>query len=278
MKNSCFVAPIHVGKHMDRGIEFIQSYNNHFDDRDLFIVFTNKDEKDLFESKTEHLRYQSIVCTEKLLGSKPITQKKLFGARWVFNNTDFDYVAVIDVDSKFIMNKDYDALFKQQVNEKVYTASKVVNRGINDMIGNRTAREFFIQEDYEKIKRITDNFHSYIWFNDVPVYDRERFYAFLEYIDYDNPNVRSKLTYESFDFILFFYYLITQDDCRIEIINVDNTHAPQGDRGSFLESQTRIDPVFFKKAFAKYKPMWIKKLIDQKLMDNVFMLMHTDRK
>lgn len=276
MNQSCFVAPIHVGRHGERGVEFIKSYNKHFDDDHLFIVFTDDQERKQFQSIAKGLRYRSIICAEKLFGPKPITQKKLFGARWVFDNTDFNYLAIVDVDSVFYMNKDYDSLFQAQVNEKAYRASKVINPGINNKIGHETARTFFSAEDYTKIKSVTDDFKNYIWFNDIPVYDRDRFYKFLDYIDYDNS--KSKLTYEAFDFILFFYYLVVHDECTVEMISVDNTEAPVGNAGSFLEAQNQADPVFFRKAFAKYKPMWIKRLIDPELMENVFMLMHTDRK
>jgi len=278
MKESCFVAPIHVGNHIERGIEFVESYNNNFDDDHLFIVFTNDQEKNLFESRTQHLRYQSVVCTETLIGSKPITQKKFFGANYVFNNTDFKYVAIVDVDSKFIKNKDYNELFKNQIDKKVYIASNVVNIGINEKIGKATASSFFSDIDYEKIRFATNDFKKYIWFNDIQVYDKERFSKFLEYINYSSPKTMNKLTYESFDFILFFYYLIVQGDCRIEMINVNGEEPPVGNAGSFLESQMSSDPVYFKKVFAKYKPMWIKKLIETDLMDNVFVLLHTDRK
>ena len=50
-----------------------------------------KKKKMRLKEKAGDLIYRPVVCTEKLIEQrKPITQKKIFGARWVFDNTDFD--------------------------------------------------------------------------------------------------------------------------------------------------------------------------------------------
>ena len=282
MNNSCIVAPIHVGRHLDRGLAFVRSYNEHFDDDHLFIVFSNEEEKNAFEEKASDLIYRPVVCTEKLIEQrKPITQKKIFGARWVFDNTDFDYLAMIDVDSVFTDYKNYDELFKNVVSKNTFRVSKVMNHGVNELVGKATASRFFNDLDYQKISFATDNFTYYTWFNEIPIYDRARFYNFLSYINYNN--IVDKLEYTNFDYIMFFYYLIVKDDCKIEKISVDGTEAPTIKSGSFAEAPQDFSESFYKNALKKYKPMWVRKLpsdwepLQEDEMKNIFILLHTDR-
>lgn len=282
MNNSCIVAPIHVGRHLDRGLTFVKSYNEHFEDDHLFIVFSNEEEKNVFEEKAKDLTYRSIVCTEKLIEQrKPITQKKIFGAKWVFDNTDFDYLAMIDVDSVFTHHKNYDELFKKVVSRNIFRVSRVVNHGVNELVGRATASKFFNDLDYRKISLATGDFVYYTWFNEIPIYDRKRFYDFLNYINYNN--IVDKLEYTNFDYIMFFYYLIVKHDFKIVKISVDGVEAPAIQSGSFAEAPQDFDEKFYKQALKKYKPMWVRKMpsnwapLQEDEMENIFILLHTDR-
>lgn len=266
---SCIVAPIHEPKFAQYGIPFITSYNKHFDDDNIFLIFSNEKEKTIFENMTEGLKYQSIVCTEPLNYSKPITQKKVFGTRWIFKNTNFEYVGIIDADCEFIANKDYDTLFQQHFAKNRLIASHVNNKGMVDKVGRYTAEKFFNSNDVHKLKTLTEDFKVFFWFNEIPVYEKNSFLEFLKYIDYDN--IIPKLEYVTFDFVMYVFYLMVMDKIRLEIIDV-----PIQDKGSFLEAQDYFKPELFAKIFHTYNPMWIKNPIPD--MKNVFIKMHTDRK
>lgn len=271
MKNSCIVAPIHEPRFESFGLEFVRTYNDHFDDDHLFLVFTNEKEKDLFAKVANGLRYRSIVCTEKITYSKPITQKKIFGVRWVFNNTEFDKVAVIDVDCRFIKHIDYDVLFQNHLDKKSLLCSTVNNKGMVEKVGKYTCKKFFSPDDVAKVSQLTKDFTSYFWFNEPPIYDKKRFAEFLDYINYDK--IIPQLEYVTFDYIMFAYYLLVKDEIQLNLID-----APVQDKGSFLEAQEFIKSNYFVEIFNTYKPMWIKNLIHDEDMPNVFIQMHTDRK
>ena len=49
MNKSAIVAPIHQ-PHFERGRVFVESYNKHFNDNDLYLVFSNSDEAKSFTS------------------------------------------------------------------------------------------------------------------------------------------------------------------------------------------------------------------------------------
>lgn len=275
--SSCIMAPIHSGRgHFDYGLRYVKSYNEYFADNNVFLVFSNNEEKENYKKISQNLKYRSIVCTEQLYCTKPISQKKIFGVNYIFNNTEFDKVGVTDVDVVFIKSLNYDELFQKSVDKKVIYVSKSSNKGIIEKVGREAAKIFFSPQDYKKLEEITENFSLYFWFNDIPIYEKKYFKEFLSYINYDKKV--KELLYTTFDYILYIWYLLLKDLVKFDHIEVNNIRAQIQDKGSFLEAQQYIDENFFKEAFMKYKPMWIVNQIEDNLMPNVFMKLHVDRK
>ena len=274
---SCFIVPVHKPRFSPYGLDLVRSYNKYFDDTRLHLVFTNQDEATIFSDMLDTpLKYTPIICTENLEYSKPISQKKIFGVRWVFDFTDYDTAAVIDIDSEFIRSVDYDSLFEQYLSQNSLYSSKVNNKGMRDIVGRAAAEKFYSPEDVGVLSEITDNFQSYFWFNDIPIYQKKYFFDFLDYIDYNNSI--PKLEYTTFDFILYAYYLLIKGFIKLHTFNIDGVGPAIQDKGSFLEAQSHWNKDYFESVFRKYKPMWIKDLIAEDAMENVFIKLHTDRK
>ena len=204
-------------------------------------MFSNQDESNQFAKIAKDLRYHSIVCTEPLLCSKPISQKKIFGVRYVLENTNIDRVAVVDVDSIFTKTVDYDFFFADKLSKNTLYASYVNNKGMVENVGRAAAAKFFNKQDYSILREKLSDFTAYFWFNDIPIYDRNHFFNFLDYINYSESV--AKLEYTTFDFILYAYYLIIHNLIQIETINVNGVEPPIQPHGSFLEAQLHIDPV-----------------------------------
>jgi len=267
MNNSCILAPIHEPDFNTYGLDFIQTYNNFFKDDHIFLVFSNEKESNLFKSIAGDLKYKSIVSTEQM-GERPITQKKFFGLRYIFKNTSFDKVGVIDIDTAFLKHIDYDNCFKNYIKNKKIYAGFGTHPHIKNIISSPL--KFFGAEDKEKIKKVTHDLNAYFWFNDIPIYSKDNFLNFIKYINYEN-RINDLLPID-FDYIIYAYYLFVKDLAKLELINI-NGQIPSTPC-SFIEQQHLSDPVFFEEAVKKYKPMWLKYDINQNAMENVFIRLH----
>lgn len=268
MKDSCIIAPIHAPHFVPYGINFIQSYNKYYDDGDIFLIFSSEQESTLFKSIAGDLKYQSIICDEQI-GPSPITQKKLFGLRYVFNNTNFTKVGVIDVDTAFLASINYDKCFGDFINnKKIYACYSTKHSHVNSII--KSPLKFYNGKDNLLLSELTHNFKAYFWFNDIPVYNKEYFLKFLEYIDY--PNTKIKLEYIDFDFIIYGYYLLIKNLAWIEYLKINDQiiDLPYG----FLEQQHLVDSNEFERIVKNYKPMWMKIDINPESMENVFIRLH----
>ncbi len=266
MITSAIVAPIHDLK-FEYGTKFVSSYNQFYDDNDLYLVFSSQKDIDTFNKRNSDLRYNSILWNEGINYSKPISQKKFFGVDYVFKNTNADKVATVDVDSIFIKTLDYDQKFKDIIDSKKLYATK---SELKYLLSKNAS--FFSKEERTKIQEKTDNFSLYFWFNNICLYEKSSFYTFLDHINYHS--IKKDLRYEHFDFMMYAFYLLINDQIEIEELkNTRNTTK----RESFIESQSSYTKSDFASIFTSYNPVWIKNLISENEMTNVFMQIHRDR-
>ena len=194
MKKSCFVAPIY-SKKFHFAEQMVRSYNQLYDDDHLFLVFSDESEKQLFSTSYPGLKYRSIVYTDDTalleIERNPAAQKKFFGIKYIFDNTDFDSIGMIDDDSKFFKTVDYDELFQKYLNRKtVFTTPIPVSESVNNI--NRNCLRFFNPYDQNKIESLTRSFNTFFWFNDIPVFNRKDFYDFYNYVNLDRIKNESK--------------------------------------------------------------------------------------
>lgn len=268
------MAPIHR-KGFGFGLDYVRSYNKHYSDNDLFLVFSNQEESDDFKKLIGPARYNSIICTEPLTYSKPISQKKLFGVNYILNNTSFDNIAVTDVDCTFIKSIDYHSAIERKLQQGKLYVSKSNNPGIVEKVGRAAAVKFFSATDVKTLDKLTEGFTKYFWFNDIPVYERKYFNDFATYIRY--PLSIEKLEYTTFDYILYVYFLLLRKHVSLETINIDGVESPVQDKGSFIEAQHVFKPTYFKHAVEKYNPLW---LVDpfESANNNIMIKLHVDRR
>ena len=262
------MAPLYE-RDLELGRNFVKAYNDYYDGLNLFLVFSDQAEVHKFNC---HYNYQYFVCTEKLdVSKKPISQKKLFGVRQIFNSTDFSNVMVVDIDSLPCANVDLDDCANYNIARKKIYASPSTNHSIINKVGRDCANRFFSPQDVQKLEKITKGFTLYFWFNEIPIYERKHFLPFLEYINYSK--TMDRLLYTTFDYIIYVFYLLIKDE--IELVEID--HTVVSDQGSFLETQSIQDPTRFDAFFQMAKPMWIKEPIDENSMKRVWMRLHVNR-
>jgi hypothetical protein len=269
MKKSCILAPIHEPKFVPYGLDFISSYNSYFDDEDIFLIFSSKEESDQFKLISKNLKYNSIICDEPI-GPSPITQKKIFGLKYIFNNTDFDKVGAMDVDAIFIKNIDYEKQFSKYIENKIIYSTYSFGYH-NPHI--KCPIKYFNNQDIEHIYQKTHEFKAYFWFNDIPIYYKKYFLDFLNYINYEK-NI-NKLEHGDFDFIMYVYYLLVKDIVKLEFLRINNNIINIG--YGFTENQLLFNQNDFENVMNTFKPMWVKQEVNQQFMKNVFVKLHLDR-
>jgi len=274
MKDACFIVPVHEARFESDVLPLIESYHVHYGDDHLFLVFSTKEEFEVFSKMSPvDFIYQPIIVDYELTYSKPITEKKFYGLRWVFENTDFKYAGVVDCDARFIDRKDYALLFRDYHDRKKVFSSRVENKGINEKVGLESCYYNFDCDDFAEIVLRTDNFLQYFWFNDIPVYERETFKAFDEYVQPNGVEMRS-LKYTDFDYNLYTWYRIISDT---EFELVDIAPGLNLKNGSFLECQNEIEQELFEEVIEKIQPMWLVDPSGYEDMPKLFMRFHTDR-
>jgi hypothetical protein len=265
MNKSCFLAPIHSAK-FNYALNLIRSYNEFFDDDHFYLVFASEDAEKEFKNLDNSLKFRSIIYEHRDASPDEgiISLKKFYGLKKVFDTTDFNNVAVIDVDTLFIKYKNYDELF-ERYNSDITLYSNKTNAVTKIIV--ELYNRLFNETDREKIKGILSG-NKYFWWNEIPIYDRKKYLEFYDYLDIGNkfPN---KLTIHDFDYIIYVYFLFVKDYAILEVLDIHETTL------SFLEEQDSLDKDLFSKLFNSYNPMWIKRPIND--MKNVFMLMHKDK-
>lgn len=266
MKDSCFLAPIHRPK-FEYGIQLIRSYNEHFDDDHIFLVFSSIDEQVEFARISHGLQYQSVVCDQHI-GNSPTTQKKFFGLQHIYSTTSFEYVAAIDVDTLFFKNVDYSELFNSYYQRGILYGNDY-DFSPRPMI--ESPFKFFNLYDQGRLHELTNRRTTYFWFNDIPVFKRNYFLDFIKYSNYNNRI--SELSWFDFDFIVYAYYLLIRDAFKILPIVVDGAKL----NNIFIEDQKIIPKDVFEKAFDLTRPMWVNSDVRNDLMTQTFMYVHVDR-
>jgi hypothetical protein len=127
------------------------------------------------------------------------------------------------------------------------------------------------EEKYEYLKDITNNFTLYFWWSDLPVYRREDIIPFLNMIKYE------KLIWESFDYLIYQYYLILYHGFKI--INI----TPITNINFSLENLNTNDMNILQKLIdIKYGFSWVNSKmynLNKDFLDSQksFLIFHLDR-
>ena len=212
-ENSCFLIPLHPPdyKYLDN-LEQIVTYCN----VPVYIVLTSCDiETELKYPKLNYLYFDQIFSGE--ISNWP-TQKKLYGTKYLYENTSYKYIIVCDAEIKL------ENVFNQSVINKIcyefYKNKKFYGGGNSDdafqQINQKcmhfaNADNFFIQK-YKSI---------YFWFSEFPIYERNYFNQFFTELDLYNRSYQ----FDHYDFLLYAYWLVIHYD--FDIIDWNNLEFNQ---------------------------------------------------
>ena len=292
-KESCFCIPI-IKDHFkfleknNKSEGVIPSFLKFFKKEKMFLIFSNIQDaeecKKNIISKYNSTQIESIIFNNEFLNSDNteniksiVTRKKFFGLCYIYNNTNYKYVAVIDKDVEFIRYKDIDKIFKEfYVRKTIFTTCS--SHTLFKTIANAVFSEEIISclPKLNNLKNIINNVDgsiNYFWFNDIPIYEKTLFLEFYKKIK--DLTIHDKLV---FDYNFYMYFLLSENIFKLfklkENLNEKNNFLYT--KASLLEDQRIIKN--FKLYFEYVKPSWLKyPLSVGEGSSEVFLKFHVDR-
>jgi len=265
---SCIVFPVHPPK-FSYGKKLIESYNKHYKNDEIFVVFSSKKEELDFN------HFCGVSCSYKSIIISPTTkwppsEKKILGVKYIFDHYDYEYIGVIDSESLFIKDIDFHEAFSNKYASKIFFCTSATSDIARDVIMSPV--RFFDINDIQPLVSFLIRSFPYHWFNDIPIYQREDFYDFFEKLD-----MKNKIKYFNwydFDYIIYSYFLILYKNFIFVALSGSDDIIKTSVM-SFLEYQEKYRKEIFKSIFEEINPMWARYLEDY--MDNVFLLFHLEQ-
>lgn len=218
MSNLGWIIPTHLPR--KRLVEeLIETYHKHVTKIDLHFVFSRRKEN-YIESDSINCIFLEDYFSEtdieifELTGSI-INVKKLFVVQLLAN--EYRGLIVTDDEIEFIREINGDYLLNELLDEKVYLAQKIekLTGGKTDSLRRvllESSKMFVHQDDREAIKAISSEFELYSWFSNLPFYDCEDLPDFFRRIELTTQKDYFKLTYFSFDHVLYQYHKIIRGE------------------------------------------------------------------
>ena len=231
MNKCAFVVPLHP-KHYNYGYYIFNELLNA--DVDLYFVFTDHNDKELFLSKIQnHINFlvlSDFVNIEIVQKTNSfVSIKKLFALLSLYEK--YDYISCIDSEIKFINKSlNYYDIMSQIVKNKVICCGKL-HKHVGEINIVRDSLTILTNPiHHEKLREISQDFTAYTWWCNLPVYDCKIANQFLKWINFSNNNLEifcwnvfDDMTYNFFCILFDNYELKFIDNCyhSLEFANTD---------------------------------------------------------
>jgi len=221
IKNKCaFVIPLHP-KHYHYGYAIINQLEN--TDVDLYFIFTNSIEKDLFETKLQKNNNFNFLILDTFIDlSIPektnsfVIIKKLFAVKSLYEK--YDYISCIDSEIKFIKTDNFYEMMKHIVDTKIIIGGQINDGYINGITRDSLTKLTEISY-HEKLRELSHDFTIYTWWSTLPVIDCKNAKHFLEWINFDNTTLENRINWNVFDDITYNFFCILFYDYKLEILH-----------------------------------------------------------
>jgi hypothetical protein len=239
----CFMIPIYPDHY--KYLTFLNKLNSEHTFTIIFILTSINDKKLLINllnnkkfitSRFSNIKFITLeentnVCNyinnfnDKNLGI--INIKKFYGLYYLINNLEYDnydYIAVIDSEIEFINLTNLYSKFKLYCEKKIVIAGNTtIRNNIHNFLDNIHIKsiEHFNNDDIKIINSESNNGKYYFWYSDINIYDRKILPDFFKYIRFDDSDEKfsvfiKKITFWSFDYVIYYYYCIVFHNYRIE--------------------------------------------------------------
>jgi len=259
-----FICPIHnKGEHFRFGNELIDSFLTTKQDADLYFVFSDKNQRNLFFElyPIQSNNIMSIINPSKITGlNNQVNRKKINSLKKNIDN--YDYIITIDCESIFIRKlsyEDVDLLWQQNdsfhFNFSVFSFHHNCAKLLNDY-------------EYSALKKITLNFRLNNWFNNIPVYEKQSTVRMLNWLHNHENRDRIEDLWDCFDYTIYTFYMLLYEKKNVIIhYNI----AP----GGTIESLNLYSKLCQKKIVKSFKPRWVPP--NSYFDDETFMIFQRDR-
>ncbi len=202
-----FIIPV-APKHFEYLARFLRS--NPW--KNTFVVFSSIDNYNNFECKDKCIPLFAS-CEE----GSVVNYKKFEGLKQAVKAGGFKYFIVCDAEVEVVASNfntstimtSLDRFFENKTIFAGDIANSKVGRQILPVVMAGSIYIFKNKDDQNKLMDLTNNFRLYTWWSDIPVYAAEHLAAFFDSID------ESRLSHESFDHLVYQYYLLLYHDFKI---------------------------------------------------------------
>ena len=215
MYKTVFICPLYdMRNHFDFAIDLLRSKRDLEITEEIYFIFTTEAHRKKFADRAENelglnaINYLMLPAELDKYSSKAVT-KKLFGLKQLMNS--YDYVILIDSESKFVKKCDFGELASEIWNKRSMLASNISPDGFFVM------RSFYLTMglyNNAKLRKETENYKYNFWFNELQVYNCSYLPGFFAWLDLFDKN---KILNEwcCFEYYLFFAYLCLEHNYNL---------------------------------------------------------------
>ena len=245
MNKVAFIIPIHPPKKNDF-IFLLKSYNsnNNYKYIDLYLIFSSNEDKiffnDFLNDEINYIILPNNINFQILDKEKSyINFKKLYALNYINENFNYNYSIIIDCDCMFLDMKNIYIICERFCKKKEIYGTTAINNDLLN-INNKTydlieyfyrediredireediredIREEDIREDIREDIKIIDT-KIYFWYSQMPIYDMNNVKEFINFIDLNNSY--QKLSFFTFDYIIYIYYCVIYKSYKIINLN-----------------------------------------------------------
>jgi hypothetical protein len=232
MNLACTIIPTHP-PHFNYTLNALESYNKNVNGN-LYLVFSNNSDYELFNSKTNekfnHLILESPFTTYENI----INAKKFYAVDKL--SKKYKYIGVFDTESEFIKPYDEYIEYKNIFETKKFKSNnsengKLITKDVLDVMQfNETQRNIILKE--------TNDLNQYWWFNEACVYESETFCQFFNWLQLKDNFTDIMAGRHYFDYFLYSMWLIVFKGFKIKTICNDIIF-----KWSAIEQSMNIDVV-----------------------------------
>lgn len=216
MKKNIFVVPT-FERHFEHAYKLRDTFARLDLNSDLMFILSNAEECTKFEEGAALKCFLRDDFPRGIGHRGIITVKKLQGVD-VARSLNYEYAIVLDCETTFTNAFNGYEVSKYLCQQKTVYSNLTNHSVLIDI--NRSAADFFNDEEREKLKTLTSDFREYFWFNNLAFYDLSNYGKFIEKMcAEDHKNFYSRISGAHFDHIIYIYYCLLYEDYKIINLN-----------------------------------------------------------
>jgi hypothetical protein len=282
LKKVCWVVPVHP-PHFDLYLRHLKIAYKLVRGVSHVAVFTTRAEADAFLGLESSVRPERLVVLEDffsresldlfLLTKSIINVKKLFAVKHLQHS--YSHLIVTDCEVEVVAPLSIEDIVSHRT---FFPFHRVTKSHLLQKVAAPAA--MIVAEDDRNwvMKNLVDR-GLYSWFSDLPIYESLRLEGFWERFSLLDNDDFLRLTYDTFDYILYQYHLVLSSRGSGEEIWEEVKSDFESAIGSAWEigNQTQAGHRFLEEASKRHQPLWVSNLDFLGLFPTAKVLFHTDR-